>query len=451
MSFVADLEKHFEKLSDSIFSELKSGEELSFNLHGEESTFLRFNQAQVRQTTFVDQKILSLQFQQEQKQVQFETTISGNFDSDIQLLKGLLARSREESQVLPADPFIVPMENRGESRKVHSGNLLQPKEAIQNIVESAKGSDFVGIYASGPVVRASRNSKGQKHWFSTESFFIDYSLFTTNADGENKAVKGTYADSAWNQKLFSNRLQDSQNQLALMQRKSQKLKPGAYRAFLAPGAIAEICGMLSWNALSFSALKKGNCAFAKLYDGEKTLSPLFSLKENFALGLSPQFNSLGEMAPEELPLIQNGQLKNMLVSSRAAKEYGAKSNGAESGHEYLRSPEISGGNLPSQDALKALGTGLYLSNLHYLNWSDVSHARFTGMTRYACFWIENGEIVGPIQDMRFDDSLYQIFGKELEALTQEQEIDPVVDTYYARGIGGRKIPGALVGQFAFTL
>ena len=31
-------------------------------------------------------------------------------------------------------------------------------------------------------------------------------------------------------------------------------------------------------------------------------------------------------------------------------------------------------------------------NLHYLNWSDNIGGRITGMTRYACFWVENGEI-----------------------------------------------------------
>ena len=28
------------------------------------------------------------------------------------------------------------------------------------------------------------------------------------------------------------------------------------------------------------------------------------------------------------------------------------------------------------------------------------------MTRYACFWVEGGEVVGPIKDMRWDESLY---------------------------------------------
>ncbi|MEZ0391223.1 MAG: metallopeptidase TldD-related protein [Pseudobdellovibrionaceae bacterium] len=454
MSMIPQMEKNFSTLSESLFSELKAGEELNLNFNAEDSVFVRFNQSQVRQNTSVDQKVLTLQFQSDQRKIRFECSLSGDLETDRQLGLELLQRAREEARVLPADPFVVPMENRGESHKHHPGRLLGPEEAINSLIQSARGSDFVGLYASGPIVRATANSKGQKHWFSTESFFVDYSLFTTNADQENKAVKGTYADSHWDQNLFSQKLQDSQNQLSLMKRKSLSLKPGSYRTYFASGAVGAICDMLSWNALSLSALKKGNCAFAKLYDKEKTLSPLFHLKENFSTGLSPQFNSLGEMAPEELTLIEKGELKNMLVSSRAEKEYGVKANGSDFsswGFEYLRAPEILGGELEESKALEALGTGLYLSQLHYLNWSDISHARMTGMTRYACFWVEKGEIVGPIKDLRFDDTLYQIFGGELEALTREQHIDPVVDTYFSRSLGGKKVPGALVRQFAFTL
>jgi predicted Zn-dependent protease len=78
-------------------------------------------------------------------------------------------------------------------------------------------------------------------------------------------------------------------------------------------------------------------------------------------------------------------------------------------------------------------------------------ARVTGMTRYACFWVENGEIVGPIQDMRWDESLYDALGDKLLALTTHTAIDPAVDTYYHRALGGSRTPGALIDKFTFTL
>jgi predicted Zn-dependent protease len=207
--------------------------------------------------------------------------------------------------------------------------------------------------------------------------------------------------------------------------------------------------MFSWGGVSESSLRQGGSALAKMREG-KNLSPLFTLKENFSRGTVPRFNSQGEIAPEEVPLIVAGELVNTLVNARTAKEYGVPSNAAN-GSESLRAPELSTGALRTEEILAQLDTGLYLSNLHYLNWSDRVGGRITGMTRYACFWVEQGEIVAPIQDLRFDDSLYAFFGENLEAVTESQSFVADVDTYESRSLGGALVPGALIRDFTFTL
>lgn len=67
---------------------------------------------------------------------------------------------------------------------------------------------------------------------------------------------------------------------------------------------------------------------------------------------------------------------------------------------------MAGGSLEQARILEALDTGLYIGNLWYLNYSDMPAARLTGMTRFATFWVENGQIRAPVSTMRFDDSLY---------------------------------------------
>jgi predicted Zn-dependent protease len=125
-------------------------------------------------------------------------------------------------------------------------------------------------------------------------------------------------------------------------------------------------------------------------------------------------------------------------------------NGAGRG-EGLRSPVVSTGVLKESEVLPSLDRGLYLSNLHYLNWSDRNSGRITGMTRYACFWVENGKIVAPIKDLRFDDSLYAFLGENLLGLTDFQEFIPETGTYESRSLGGQLMPGLLVEDFTFTL
>ena len=65
--------------------------------------------------------------------------------------------------------------------------------------------------------------------------------------------------------------------------------------------------------------------------------------------------------------------------------------------------------------------------------------------------VEKGEIVGPIQDLRFDDTLYNIWGDQLLGLTKSQQIFTNTSTYNKREKGGMKVPGALLREFNFTL
>ena len=112
---------------------------------------------------------------------------------------------------------------------------------------------------------------------------------------------------------------------------------------------------------------------------------------------------------------------------------------------------MSPGNLAQDKVVETIGDGLFLSNIHYLNWSDNPGGRVTGLTRYACFKVENGEIVAPIETMRFDDTFYRYFGTELEAVGDTTSVLPEVGSYGGRDIGGTICPGILVKSFSLTL
>ncbi len=444
-SFNENTKINFEKISAAIFQDLSAQEDVSLNLNAEDSLFVRFNGNKVRQNTAVEQANLSLQLQSQGSTSVISFSLTGQLEKDIQRGHQFLRQAREECAQLPEDPYQVALANQGTSDTHFESQLLAPTEVIEAITGPATGSDLAGLYSAGPLITANKNSKGQSHWFSTANFFMDYSLY----DG-SKAVKSVYAGNTWNQDEFTANLKETQQQLALMRRPKKTLAPGEYRTYLAPGAMSEILSHFGWGCLGYGDYKRGNSAFRKLAEGTRSFAAEFNLRENFHLGLSPRFNSMGELAPEKLDLIKNGKLATYLISTRSAKEFGATANYASEG-ESPRSPELMTGKLAKENILKELGTGLYVSNLHYINWSDRQNARITGMTRYACFWVENGEIIAPISDLRFDESLYDCFGPNLMALTNFQEVDPATSTYEARALGGKKNPGALINNFKFTL
>jgi predicted Zn-dependent protease len=444
MSGLNHWEQSFEQLCTLLLDSLNMDEHLSIDLAGEQSHFMRLNRAKVRQCGTVTDGEVSLRLTHRQR----TATISLPFTSqpsDGAAALDALNDLRQELPQLPEDPYIVLPQNYGSSHEVYPGQLLRPEDTPNAILPMVQGVDFTGIYASGEIVRANANSAGQRHWFATETFFLDYSMIAPS----EKAVKATLAGQAWDATKFQAQIEESKTQLQALDRPVKTIAPGRYRTYLAPAAIAEIMGMFSWGGVSESSIRQGGSALAKMREG-KNLSPLFTLKENFSRGTVPRFNSQGEIAPEEVFLIVAGELVNTLVNARTAKEYGVPSNAAN-GSESLRAPELSSGTLRTEEILAQVDTGLYLSNLHYLNWSDRVGGRITGMTRYACFWVEQGEIVAPIQDLRFDDSLYAFFGENLEAVTASQSFVADVDTYESRSLGGALVPGALIRDFTFTL
>jgi len=450
MNRLDDLSDGFASLAESAFAALRGHEALTLRLEAEDQDYIRFNAGKVRQATAVHQIRLRLDFQTDPHRASHTLTLTGCLPDDVETVRTSVSCLRQTAAALPPDPWIFPLTHHGSSHSDHPGQLAESHALMTELAELSRGTDFTGLLAQGRQIRANRNSLGQYHWFSCTNLFLDYSLYTVNAEEKNKAVKGFFAGSHWDRERFAIQWASRQRELAQLGKANHRLPPGEYRVYLAPAAVDELIGMISWGGSSYRAYREGRSALARLFDGRSSFSPLFTLEENFGLGIAPRFNSLGEISADCLALVDRGQAGSLLISSRTATEYGVEANGADPG-EGLRSPQVLPGQLAESDALQALGTGLYIANLHYLNWSDESAARITGMTRYACFWVEGGEIVAPIEDLRFDESLYRIFGSALEALTRETEWCLATDTYGQRSLGGSKVPGVLVDSFRFTL
>ena len=419
-------------------------------MDAEDSDFVRFNKGKVRQTTAVEQAQVTLILQTPTKLTKLSFPLTGHLDEDRKRCLLFLGKARNELEMLPENPYRITFAESGTSQKNDEAQTPNAEFIIEKVKHSVSvQDDFVGFMASGPLMQAIANSKGTYHWHSSDMYFVDYSLFS-GKQGEAKAVTENVAGTNWDEQAWQTSLNQSRTFLHQLQKPAKNVERGGYNVYLAPAAVTELKNIISWGGFSQAAYKQGQCGLRLFADGEKFLSEKLTLSENFELGLYPRFNSLGELSPNQLPLIENGKFKNLLTSSKTAAEYKLLSNGAGS-LETPSTMEIKPGRLRREDIFKKIGTGLYLSNLHYVNWSDQKSARLTGMTRFACFWVENGDIVSPIQDMRFDVSLYDIWGAGLLELTDFQEISVNNLTYGSRGFGGSKQPGMLIQDFKFTL
>ncbi|NIF17676.1 TldD/PmbA family protein [Pantoea sp. Cy-639] len=438
-------QQRFEDLLGALREAMAPDEQFTLGYSAEHSQFVRLNHAKVRQAGLVSQASVQLRLVREGRQAEQHITLSDDPGLDRQRLQEGLEQLRQTLPLLPVDPYLSL-----DQRAWHSHSLLEPTlpgldEVLALIEREAGDLDLVGIHAAGPVCRGFASSFGAFGWHQANSFNIDWSLF--HANGE--AVKANYAGQQWHADTFVARLRQAREQLEHLGRPAITLKPGSYRAYLAPAAMDEIAGMLGWGGFSAQALATGNSPLQRLYNGDARLSPLVSFSEQVSGSLSPAFSDEGSPR-RDLLLIGAGQAQERLVSARSAVEFTLEANGAD-GYESPCALSLAPGNLASGQILERLGTGLYISNLWYLNYSDLPAARMTGLTRFATFWVENGQIQGPVSTMRFDDSLYNLLGSQLEDLTQEREMILSTSTYSERSTGSSHLPGALVKGLTLTL
>ena len=434
----------FFELADALTGELHTSETLLCSLSAEASDFVRFNHARVRQAGSVSQRHLTLRLVRDGRQASASITLVGD-GSDLPLSRATIATLRDVLTQLPEDPWLLYAQEPRSTASERRGRLAPAHDVVRQVVDAAAGLDFVGFYAAGSISRGFANSLGQRNWHEVETFNLDWSLHS----GGDRAVKDGYSGFDWDPAVFDARLHAGAERLALMRKPPQTLVPAAYRVYLAPRALEEIMDLLAGGAFSVRASRTRQSALLRMEHGE-TLSPLVSLSENIEGGVAPAFQEDGYMRPPQVPLITAGVLGEPLVCARSAREYGLQTNGANA-REAPVSIEMAPGTLADAEILAALDTGLYVSNLWYLNFSDKPAGRVTGMTRFATFWVENGRIVRPVTPLRFDDTVYSMLGENLSALTESRERLFSTSTYDERSTASSHLPGALLESLRFTL
>ena len=438
-----DARQHFCALLEHLQAQVASEEGFTLGYGAEDSSFIRFNHGQVRQAGQVLQVYVTLSLYQGQRHAESKLALSGVLDEDASRLRQALQHLRGVLPSLHDDPYLRLNREAWRSELATPAVALDGAAMAQQIVSAASGLELVGFLAVGPQYQGFASSWGAFGWYAASSFNLEFSLF----HGNGQAVKSAYAGEQWDVQAFVRKLDGARQQLEFLGRPAKALQPGAYRAYLAPAALEELISLCSWG-FGAQALASGGSPLQRLFSGKAELSSQVTMEERIEGGLAPAFTTEGPRRP--LRLISQGRPGERLVSSRSAAEYGLIANGACSG-EYPLSLQMHGGELDEQDVLQRLGTGLYIGNLWYGNFSDLPAARLTGMTRFATFWVEDGQIQAPVNTMRFDDSLFDCLGPQLEALTREPELLLPGGTYGARQTGSMALPGALLSRFTLTL
>ncbi|WP_256105334.1 metallopeptidase TldD-related protein [Streptomyces sp. ODS05-4] len=222
-----------------------------------------------------------------------------------------------------------------------------------------------------------------------------------------------------------------------------ELPAGRYETLLPPTAVADLLIYLMWSAAARDAAE-GRTVFSRPGGGTRvgeTLSPLpLTLRSDpAAAGLqsapfviahasgddSSVFDNGLPVAPVEW--LSAGKLERLVTTRHSAGLTGLPvSPGA--GNLILEG----GGEQSVEEMTAATGRGLLLTCLWYIREVDPATLLLTGLTRDGVYLVEDGEVVGEVNNFRFNESPVDLLSRAVEAGRTERTLPREWSDWFTR-------------------
>jgi PmbA protein len=232
---------------------------------------------------------------------------------------------------------------------------------------------------------------------------------------------------------------------ATASRKPVTVDPGDYPVVLHAYAVVDLVDMLAYLGFSALAVQEERSFWEA---GKRVASPLISIHDDGRdpAGVPVGFDAEG-VPKQRLALLDAGVCRDLAFDAQTA----AKAGRASTGHG-LPAPNTYGpfptnmvmapGDASFDELVGGLDRGLLVTRFHYTNPVHSKKVIITGMTRDGTFLVEDGEIVGPVRNLRFTMSYLDALAN-VEAVSAERRC--------VRGfLGASVVPSLRLSSFSFT-
>ena len=209
---------------------------------------------------------------------------------------------------------------------------------------------------------------------------------------------------------------------ALRSRNSKAIEPGKYTVILEASAAADLVRlMLNMNARqadegrSFLSKKGGGTKLGEKLVDERV--NIYTDPWNDDVPASP-WTGDGQ-ARKKMDLIKNGVVANLAYDRYWASQKNVEAT-PNPGNAIM-----DGGTASLEDMIKDTKKGVLVTRFWYIRAVDPQTLLYTGLTRDGTFYIENGKIMYPIKNFRFNESPIimlnnlETLGKQERAVTSE--------------------------------
>ena len=322
-------------------------------------------------------------------------------------LEKVVRRSEELAQLAPANPEYVSLE---EPKTFAESITFNPStarvnpdiraEAVRKSLEVAKAANLeaAGYLENTTSFRAIMNSKGLYAY--NKDTDVSFSVTTRNQAGTGSGyVSNSFNDIA---KLDTLALTKIAAGKANGSAGARAIEPGKYTVILEPLAASD---MLSNLVRGFDArgAEEGRSFMSKKGGETRLGEQLFNEQVNiYSDPFNPELPGAtwnGDGLPvEKTSWVEKGIVKNLSYSRFWAQKKGVKP--LPSAGRII----MEGGSASLEDLIKSTEKGILVTRFWYIRSVDPQTLLLTGLTRDGTFYIENGKIMFPIKNFRFNES-----------------------------------------------
>ncbi len=349
--------------------------------------------------------------------------------------------SLPDPQPVPrVDTFSEDIDRLTPERKVRT-----VKEILTRLKE--KGFRGSGAFSNGKVEVAIVNSHGIEAYQKYSDLFIHLIA----EDGKNTGYSSIVSRDP-------NRLDGEALAREAVGKASRgeavQIEPGEYEVILEPYAVTEFLSFLGYLGFNALAVQEGRSFLCGAF-GKKIVDEKVTLYDDGldSEGLQVPFDFEG-VPKQKLTFFERGVAKEVAYDSFTAGREGKDSTG-----HGLIAPNTEGpvpfnlfmaeGESSLEQMVGSVRKGVYVTRFHYTNVVEPMKAVITGMTRDGTFLIEEGEIKGPIKNLRFTESILRALSR-VSAISKDRKVCSEGTVYSRRFITGTVAPAIKVDGFNFS-
>jgi predicted Zn-dependent protease len=317
------------------------------------------------------------------------------------------------------------------------GRAAAVKQAVEAAVAAGRpaGNTFVaGFLEVEAQVNAVATSNGLFAYHRSTSSNLSVTARTPDGTGSGWASAGARDWGAVDPVALGRRAA----QKAVTSRTPQPIEPGLYTAVLEPQAVTDLVPLLA-PALNARTADEGRSPFSRMGGGNRVGEKV--VDERVTLFSDPQDPRLlgAPFDNEGLPVrrvvwIENGVLRNLAYTRFWAQKQGKQ----PTGNVNLGGLALTGGTKSTDELIAGCARGILITHFFYIRSLDPRTVLQTGLTRDGAFLIEDGKIVRPLKNFRWNES-------PLLMLNRLEEIGRPELT-----ASGRLMPAVRVSRFNFS-